>query len=312
MLERGRQQRLERVFAKLTTVSTRKRAPLSWLQAFEAAGRLGSFKAAAEELSVSPSNVSHQIRDLEAHLGVLLFSRSSRNVALTEEGRRYLPELTAGFQSIGNASPFGSHSAKRLHIGAFPFLANEILTPQLATLKADLPDWEIRLFTHNELAALNHTDPQQRLDVVVCYGSGRFPGLSHSRLAGVGLVPVVGPDLSVAGVAELLEQPLIRVLGPFQGWERWLERFAAAGALPEFQLETDSFHAAMLAVERNEGACLAVTPYINAWLRAGRVKALPQWALPIDDYAAYAVFAPFQYANPAIHRFSEWLAERLG
>ena len=103
--------------------------PLNWLQAFEAAGRTGSFKAAALELNVSPSNISHQVRDLENHLGILLFSRNGRQVALTQEGSSYLPALTAGFHSIRQASPAIKPASSRLQIGAFPFLANEVWHP---------------------------------------------------------------------------------------------------------------------------------------------------------------------------------------
>ncbi len=290
-----------------------KRIPLNWLQAFEATGRTGSFKAAAEELNVSPSTISHQVRDLEAHLGTLLFSRSRRQVALTEEGQNLLPDLALGFESIRRASTAARPTTNRLHIGAFPFLANEIITPNINALRQALPGAEIRIFTHTDLDALTQVSAAERLDLVIRYGpsSARFPGFAAEKLADVALVPIVGSDTTGNDVGWLLQQPLIRVIGPFQGWERWLAEFAPDSEAPGFSLETDSFHAAMLAVARNEGACLGVLPYLARWISEGKVRALSQLALPLEDQCACAVYAPFQQTNPLIGRCIGWLRDAL-
>lgn len=291
-----------------------KRIPLTWLQAFEAAGRTGSFKAAAEELNVSPSNISHQIRDLEAYLGTLLFSRTGRSVVLTKEGQQYLPALADGFQRIREASLRSEPARNTLQIGAFPFLANEVITPNLVALKQVLGDVDVRLFTSTDLSSLTEIDPAHRLDVVIRYGddSQRFAGYSAERLAAVGLVPIVARDaVHVGSVADLFTQPFIRVLGPFQGWELWLDQYAPEAELPPFSLETDSFHAAMLAVERGEGACLGVLPYIKPWIRANRVRALDEFMMSVDGQAAFAVVAPFQQHNPTIRKFLDWLTAQF-
>ena len=290
-----------------------KRIPLTWLQAFEATGRTGSFKAAAEELNVSPSTISHQVRDLEAHLGALLFSRSRRQVALTEEGQNLLPDLTLGFERIRSASTRKQPSTQRLHVGAFPFLANEIITPNINALRQALPGTEIRIFTHTDLDALTRVSTAERLDLVIRYGpsDGRFPGFAADKLADVALVPIVGPATALGGADWLLQQPLIRVIGPFQGWERWLAAYAPDAELPVYSLETDSFHAAMLAVARNEGACLGVLPYLSRWISEGTVRALSELALPLHDQSAYAVYAPFQQTNALIEQFIVWLREAL-
>ena len=290
------------------------RVPLTWLQAFEAAGRLGSFRAAAEELNVSPSNISHQIRDLESHLGTPLFSRSGRRVTLTQEGANYLPALSAGFERIRQASPNTTDEPERLHIGAFPFLANEIITPSLPQLKQRLPRTDIRLFTHNELSSLTHIDPAHRLDVVIRYGpaSARLPGFVVTKLADVAVVPIVGPGLdAIDSIEAMLKAPLIRVIGPFKGWERWTEQYCPEAGPLNYALETDSFHAAALAVERGEGVCLGVLPYLTPWIRSGRVRALPDYTLPIEEQAALAVTAPFQHGNPVLNAFAEWLTDAL-
>ena len=295
------------------------KVPLTWLQAFEAAGRQGSFKAAAEELNVSPSNISHQIRDLEAYLGVLLFSRTGRSVELTDEGESFLPALTAGFQAIRQAQPQMQVATPHLHVGAFPFLANEIIAPRMGELKSRLPGVDIRLFTQTHLQSLIHTSASERLDVVVRYGPehGRVPGFKTTRLGEVALVPVVGTGVPLPSSAEaLLELPLIRVIGPFQGWQLWRSEFAPDRAQDDkhdtaFALETDSFHAAMLAVERGEGACLAVLPFLNPWIKTGRVQMVSGLRLAIEDQAAFVVRAPHQNDSPHITEFTDWLMSLL-
>ena len=288
--------------------------PLTWLQAFEAAGRTGSFKAAAEELNVSPSNISHQIRDLESYLGILLFSRHGRQVHLTEEGQNYLPALTQGFQAIRQASPTQRETTGQLQIGAFPFLANEIITPNLQALKSRLPETDIRLFTYTELSALSEVSPEERLDVVIRYGdsSKPFPGYARTKIGDVVLVPVIGPNTaSTQSVDALLSEPLIRVIGPFQGWDLWREAYAPDRDQLSYALETDSFHAAMLAVERGEGVCLAMLPYLRPWIREGRIQPVSDLNLPVPDQAAFAVTAPHQKTNTKITAFVDWLVEYL-
>lgn len=291
-----------------------KQPPLSWLRAFESAGRTGSFKSAAEDLNVSPSTISHQIRDLESFLGVPLFHRGRRSIELTAEGREYLEPLRAGFQLIREAKPADPISPRSFRVGAFPFLANEIITPHVTLLHTLLPDHHVQVYTKTELDLLMHVDPTERLDVVVRYGkvNGRFPGFVSRKLCDVSLLPIVGPQFAeVTSVEDLLQLPLIRVLGPFEGWNRWLAAHCPAAELPEFSIQTDSFHSAALAVSRGEGASLGIMPYLKPWLEEGRVLGLEQYALRIEEEALFAVFAPHNQSSPTVGTFIDWLAGAL-
>ena len=87
--------------------------PLSALRAFEAAARLGSFKSAAEELAVTPTAVSHQIRALEAQTGLALFERQVRKVSLTDAGAQLYPVLHEGFDAFESALDRLMHARTR-------------------------------------------------------------------------------------------------------------------------------------------------------------------------------------------------------
>ena len=247
-------------------------------------------------------------------LGVPLFNRRGRGIELTQEGKAYVAPLVSAFELIRTSTP-GRSPERSLSVGAFPFVANEVLTPNLGELRSALGGGSIKLHTRTDLELLSHVDPAQRLDVIVRYGrrgkgGGSFPGLLSRRLFDVELLPIAAAGADVPSAAELIAQPLIRVLGPVDGWERWLARYLPDRQMPCFAIETDSFHAAALAVARGEGVCLGVMPYLRPWLEAGRVRALPDLALPIED-GAYAVYAPHNETNEAVDRFVTWLAGYL-
>jgi LysR family transcriptional regulator, glycine cleavage system transcriptional activator len=285
--------------------------PLPWLRAFEAAGRLGSFKAAAAALHVSPSTISHQVQDLERHLATPLFSRG-KPIGLTREGERYLAPLTAAFELLRSAADALEVAPKRLRIGAFPFLINEVLVPNVVALRAALDVERISFHAETRRDALLRADPERRLDVLVRYhdGSG-MPGFVVRELCRIELVPVKAPGSpSIANLAELLAQPIVRVLGAFDGWRAWGEVHGVNAQPSHWAMETDSYHAALLAVARGEGICLGIWPLIRPWVSAGRIEMLEPFRSRIRD-SACLLYAPHQRDNPTIERLHDWLVERL-
>ncbi|OKL42895.1 LysR substrate-binding domain-containing protein [Pseudovibrio exalbescens] len=125
----------------------RKIPSLKALQAFDAAARLGSFSVAAEELNVTPSAISHQVRSLENELGVQLFERVNRSILLTEMGRRYGERVARGFNELEAASNAVDRSARAdvLTIHCVPSLAKQWLMPRLPEFQRDNPGFDIRL-----------------------------------------------------------------------------------------------------------------------------------------------------------------------
>jgi LysR family glycine cleavage system transcriptional activator len=281
--------------------------PLTWLRAFEAAARLGSLKDAAEELSVTPSTISHHVRDLEARLGAPLFTKQGRGVALTAEGEHYFRTLRQAFELLRGTVLESADQPRRLRIGCFPFLANEVIVPRLDELKGVLSGAAITLRNDVHLDALLDPSPSNRLDVLIRYGNGDFPGYLSLELAQVELVPIMAIDAApIERAQDMFAAPLIHVLGPFDGWKAWADGHGLSARPSHFALETDSYHAAAIAVERGSGVCLGILPFMRPWFAARRVQMIASLTTRIDE-RAYLVYGLHNEHNRDIARLHEWL-----
>ena len=129
-----------------------RRLPLSSLQAFEAAARTGSFRAAGEELGISPSAISHAIRKLEDLMGATLFDRQSRRVRLNPAGEALLAHVAAGFDQMRQGvETVGARSGNLLRLHCAPSMAAQWLLPRLRHLFLAL---EVFPFDHDSVFAL--------------------------------------------------------------------------------------------------------------------------------------------------------------
>ena len=209
---------------------------LNQLRAFEAAARLGSFKAAAEELCVTQAAVSHRIKGLEEDLGRALFRRGTRRVSLLEDARPLAAELTRGFEAITAALGdlrTGAMSG-RLRLSVAPFFGNRWLLPRLAGFGDAHPDIEIETVLSFDMVDLEKED----FDAALRYGTGAWPGLGSRLIYRDGVGPVAAPDL-VEGmrrpmsVSELAALPLASTASWPGDWQDWFDRAGLApGRLP--------------------------------------------------------------------------------
>ncbi|EKV31799.1 transcriptional regulator, LysR family [Caenispirillum salinarum AK4] len=147
------------------------------LRAFEAAARLGSFKDAAEELSVSPTAVSHHVRGLEQALDVQLFVRETRAVHLTDTGRRLSERLTSAFTEIGDALSEVHATEHDLTVTTTPAFAALWLVPRMEAFQAAHPDIRLRLETGTAPVDLAR---DRRIDVAIRYGGDEGPCLARA------------------------------------------------------------------------------------------------------------------------------------
>jgi len=198
---------------------------LSSLRSFEAAARLGTFVLAADELSVTASAVSHQIKLLEEYTGVRLFHRINRTVVLTDVGRRYANEIAFAFEHMVAATQNVAKSDKSdiLSIHSSPSFATQWLMPRLARFSTIQPDIDVRLH-----AAHSGVDMVPEFDIDIRYGTK----LSSASTVSVFLpeeviVPMCAPALidgpkPIHRPEDLRHHTLIHSEATLVGWDDWV------------------------------------------------------------------------------------------
>ena len=171
----------------------RKLPPLSTLPVLEAAARLSSFSAAAEELHVTHGAISHQIRSLEEYLGLPVFARIGRRVELTPEGAALAEQVRAALQQVADAVEAISPEARehKLVISVLPSFASRWLMPRVGSFLEAHPQYQVSVEA-NQARANFLTDG---VDVAIRYGQPPFPGCDSRPLFFDELVPVAAPSL---------------------------------------------------------------------------------------------------------------------
>jgi LysR family glycine cleavage system transcriptional activator len=201
----------------------RKLPPLAALRAFEAAARHSSFKRAASELAVTPTAISHQIRLLEATLGLQLFVRGTRRVDLTPAGARLFPALRDGFDGFEQAiRELGKPRREVLTLSATPLFTARWLVPRVDGFRAANPGVDLRLHATSEVVDLLGGEA----DAAIRYGRGPFPGLFSEPLIAQDFVPMCSPTLGLTAQEQMRDAPLLHNEWRHQGpdtptWARW-------------------------------------------------------------------------------------------
>ncbi|GGK21056.1 LysR substrate-binding domain-containing protein [Salinarimonas ramus] len=286
--------------------------PLRALQVFEAVARLQSVTVAADELAVTPSAVSHQLRGLEEYLGVRLFHRLHRRIALTDAGRDYAALLGHGFERIARATDNlvrgGAGDVLTLHCP--PSFAPAWLVPRLSRFVAAHPDIDLRIHATPEPPAFFRSDT----DVEIRYGAGDWPGLEIVELMEDEVVPLASPALAArlprsATVADVLALPLIHSERALVAWDRWTHVLSPGTIAPRGGLRFDRAYLALQAAAEGLGATLETMIFAERFLADGSLVPLLDEAARIAAGAHYLVY-PSAYGDmPKVRRFRAWLVE---
>jgi LysR family transcriptional regulator, glycine cleavage system transcriptional activator len=295
--------------------------PLNALRSFEAAARYESFTRAAEELHVTQSAVSQQVKALEAQLGVKLFNRERQRLKITPAGRNYLVEIREALDHIGAATErlIQRQSAGVLTVSTSQDFAAKWLVHRLARFAVVHPGIDLRVSatTHNVDFA------REDVDVAVRHGDGNWPGLDATRLCAEEIFAVCSPKL-LAGrdrlrrPADVLKWPLLRLEDQSTAWERW---FALAGLAAPERLPGPVLNRASMLIDAaidGQGVALARTT-LAAWdLISGRI--VRPFDLSWRPAGTYWIVSSKAMAKvEKIVRFHDWLlaeaaddARRLG
>lgn len=269
--------------------------PLEWVRAFEAAARLGSFTAAAEELGLTQAAISQRIGQLERHLDVALFHRRARTIALTVEGEAWLPHVRHALDALRDSTEavFGT-ARKRLTISASQSVIELWLTPRLHRMQA-LARAELSVRT---LVLGAHDAPQD--DVIrIRYGTGDWPHPYRARLYAEELAPVAAPGLARRD-EPWTSWPRIACAGPRPGWPAWAAAFGIP-TTPVPRLRFDTQLSALGAAKAGLGVTLASLPLCAEALASGALVRLDPRSLP--HHESYWLLA-----GPAAVSRQEWSA----
>lgn len=295
----------------------RRLPPLIGLRAFEAAARHLSFKLAAEELGVTPTAVSHQIRLLEQHCGQHLFRRRPRPLALTSAGEQLFPAFREGFDRFSEAlaTLSGTKASRHLRITTTSAFAAQWLLPKLPLWRQSNPDISLDIVSTYDVLDLKAGEA----DVAIRYArnppsDGVAVELLRDRFHVVGSPSLVGKDPVLLKPRELMCHPLIETGWPPHDseaptWQRWEREAAAAyGNVPRLADSVslrfeDEIHA-IEAVIAGQGLAVCSDVLVSSELASGKLLRLSEVTLP--GYGFYVVYRPKHSKAVTISVFVEW------
>jgi LysR family glycine cleavage system transcriptional activator len=284
---------------------------LNGLRAFEAAARHLSFTNAASELNVTQTAISHQIRRLEQELGIRLFIRQNRALALTPEAKDYLPGVRAAFNDLRLATDrlLRKDDDRVLTVSTLASLAAKWLLPRLAAFQEAHPGIDVRITTSTALVDFRTGD----VDAAIRYGRGHWPGLRADWLMADELFPVCSPALlagnrPLRSPEDLRDHVLLHTSNAnSDDWRLWL----TAAGLPT-NLSThpgvtfDLIFMTVQAAIDGIGVAMGRTSYVEADIAKGRLLVPFKITLPAD--AGFYLVSPEAGADsPKLRAFRQWL-----
>src|SRR3569833_1857198 len=284
---------------------------LNGLRAFEAAARHLSFTRAASELNVTQTAISHQIKRLEDELGIPLFVRNNRSLALTPQARDYLPLVRAAFDDLRLATErlVRKDDGKVLTVSTLASLAAKWPLPRLTAFQEPHPGIDVRITTSTSLVDFKTGD----VDAARRYGRGHWPGLRAEWLMADELFPVCSPALLQSSKPlrrpeDLAHHTLLHTSGGYD--DDWRLRLTAAGLPAAISKQSgqsyDLIFMTIQAVIVGFGIALGRTSYVQDDIAKGRLVVPFKMALP-SDAGFYLVSPEGSTDPPKLRAFREWV-----
>ncbi|WP_421781404.1 LysR substrate-binding domain-containing protein [Kiloniella litopenaei] len=289
----------------------RKLPPLNSLKAFEAAARTRSVKLASEELNVSASAVSQQIKTLEQWMGFRLLKRGPNSFTLTDKGERYLQQLTVLFDKLDIETAKVIHNFKKtkLRVSTLQSFAAEWLSPRIKSFRETYPEIQLELLTSDYLADL----ASEEIDLAIRYGPGGYKGVNEEKLMDEMIGPACHPDLLKSGNV-LSDYTLLRDSGGPEGikltLERWLNKTTEGPGNREDSIAFSDTHLLINAARQGQGVMLGRSVLIADDIKQGTlVPVMTDWQQ--SPFSYYLVHSDIRGLSETAKHFRRWLLKEV-
>jgi LysR family glycine cleavage system transcriptional activator len=283
------------------------------LQAFECAARHGSFTQAAHELNLTQSAVSRQIKDLEEQLGVLLFERVRQRVVLSDDGRRFLPEVrkllhqTEETMLRAMATASSEHS---LSVATLPTFGSRWLTPRLPRFLAQHPGTVINIASRSAPFDFD----EESFDLAIHYGQPVWARAACSYLCSEVILPAASPELvkswNLAEPKDLERAPLLHLATRPKLWAQWFELNGGSADTAYRGHRFDQFSMVIETAVAGLGFALLPHYLIEQELVSGRLAVV--FDRPMETENSYYLVVPEgKLENPLSQAFRAWIAKQV-
>ncbi|PCJ46477.1 MAG: hypothetical protein COA99_02660 [Moraxellaceae bacterium] len=285
--------------------------PIQLLTTFEASARLSSFKKAGEELCITASAISQQIKQLEDNLGVPLFHRLTRKIELTEAGTAFqrIAAQTLSTYHSGFSAFRLQLSKPTIRLSTIPFVAYELLIPKLHVLNALHPDIDLRIETSMSLVDLDH----EPIDAAVRFGNGRWNDLHCHILSSAQAGLVASPKLlaqnPITQLDDLANHTLIHTRNSENDWKKVAQTIGKESIPNKGELVLDTYLAAMMAAENGLGVAIGLFPLSNNWVASGRLETIAP--LTNTELAHYFVYRKNNPKLKQLQQVQDWVQRQF-
>lgn len=291
---------------------SRKLPPLNQLKTFESAGRTLSFKDAADELFVTPSAVSHQVKSLEEFLGFELFERKTRRILLTAGGREYLQSVQKALTLLEHATErlINHHSSGELKLAVAPAFLDRWLLPRLSSFTDIFPDIELDITSQMGILNFHQSD----IDMAVYFGDGSWPDIHCVHLKTSSLVPVCSPKLvpenGFETADQLMSQRLLHVKRRPNEWRDWFQYTGETLEENKRGVYLSSGMLASRAAAKGMGLALTDLSLVTEELKSGELVVAFEQPLPLPK-SFWLVYQFDRELTPAMTAFSHWIIREM-
>jgi len=288
------------------------RISLRGLRTFCEAARRESFRLAAEDLFITSSAVSHQVKNLEQELGQQLFERSSRDLKLTELGRAFFDEISPLIEELDAvaASYRKGGQTRSIRISVQPFFASEFFVPRLSEFTAEHRDIDIQIGTSDESSEKHPADS----DLSIRLFKSPPDNLESHLLFPLRMVAAGAPgfkkQIVVRNKVIVSEFPIIVHETRPKAWKKWSKSSGVKLPKDSKMTRLDSMIAVVRAAERGIGAALVPVPIADQWFKHGSIVKLFKQEL-VSDVSYYLVYEEARAGDQDVALLRDWILQNF-